>query len=293
MSLRLLVASATLIGMLWPVGTSVDVYRLMEAERDEFATYLDTIERRLARVPELSREEKLLLRRSFNQDHLHFARAYGGTPEKKRANLLDAALDQGYEALPNETPYYVRTRAGNSIPYLTPDATAALDSIGVHFQRRLATRGLPAFKFAVTSVLRSSEDQRRLRRRNRNAAKGRSSHEFGTTFDLSQRRYVYAGFDASAMPISDELPAWAQTRLRRSFERQANRRFQDAASRYRTHIKALLGRTLIDLEDRGILITLYEYGQPVFHTTVSRRLVFPERRDLESIEALELRGMVE
>ena len=61
--------------------------------------------------------------------------------------------------------------------------------LGRRFQERLAEMRLPPYRLEITSAYRTAERQARLRRSNANAAAGVSSHEFGTTVDLS-----YAAF---------------------------------------------------------------------------------------------------
>lgn len=53
----------------------------------------------------------------------------------------------------------------------------------------LSCKGLNPNQIIVTSVLRTADDVKRLRRRNGNAS-ANSAHAFGTTFDVSYRRFV-------------------------------------------------------------------------------------------------------
>jgi hypothetical protein len=89
-----------------------------------------------------------------------------------------------------------------SQPYVTPATHAALEEIGRCFHSRLQERGLPPFRFEVTSVLRTAQQQADLRRRNRNASATTNSHEFGTTIDLAYHR--------SAAPEQLEQWPWQQ-----------------------------------------------------------------------------------
>ena len=76
----------------------------------------------------------------------------------------------------------------HSIPFLVPKAGALLDTIGANFLDSLTCKGLNPNQIIVTSVLRTSDDVKRLRRRNGNAS-ANSAHAFGTTFDVSYRRF--------------------------------------------------------------------------------------------------------
>lgn len=80
-------------------------------------------------------------------------------------------------------------REGASPAYVVPDVRELLRILGERFHRRLAEMDLPPYRFEVTSSLRTTERQQRLREANPNAAAGVSSHEFGTTVDVS-----YAAF---------------------------------------------------------------------------------------------------
>lgn len=58
----------------------------------------------------------------------------------------------------------------HSIPYLIPQASALLDTIGVNFLDSLENKGLNPNKIIVTSVTRTKDDVKRLRRTNGNAS---------------------------------------------------------------------------------------------------------------------------
>ena len=77
----------------------------------------------------------------------------------------------------------------HSIPYLIPKASALLDTIGVNFLDSLKHKGLNPNKIIVTSVLRTKDDVKRLRRTNGNASLN-SCHFYGTTFDISWKRFT-------------------------------------------------------------------------------------------------------
>lgn len=77
----------------------------------------------------------------------------------------------------------------HSYPYLVPEAEELLREIGRRFQDSLQARGGGNYRLKVTSVLRSNNTVRRLRRVNR-AAVDSSAHQFGTTFDISYTRFM-------------------------------------------------------------------------------------------------------
>ena len=89
----------------------------------------------------------------------------------------------------------------HSIPYLVPRASALLDTIGANFLDSLTAKGLNPNKIIVTSVLRTENDVKRLRRRNGNASKN-SCHFYGTTFDVSWKRFKKVE-DEDGRPLQD------------------------------------------------------------------------------------------
>ncbi len=238
----------------------------VEAERARFAALLAAREARYLQVPLLSDRQRGLLRRSRNALHVETARRLGVASVAARRDVLGRAAEAGLIRL-GDSPYYWVGNLTYSVPYVTPSAAAVLDSIGVRFQQKLAGYGLPPYQFFVSSVLRTQEDQAALRRVNVNAARSTSSHEFGTTFDLQFRRYRYAGDPAA------ELWEPAYPFLRAELTAGLDAFYRKTAETHASRLLALLGEALIELEDEGLLLTVMERRQPVFHTTVARRLV--------------------
>lgn len=77
----------------------------------------------------------------------------------------------------------------HSYPYLIPEADRLLHQLGQRFNDSLMARGGGDYRLKVTSMLRTNKTVRRLRRVNR-AAVDSSSHQFGTTFDVSYTRFM-------------------------------------------------------------------------------------------------------
>ena len=82
-----------------------------------------------------------------------------------------------------------------------PGAAALLDTIGQNFLDSLASKGLNPNRIIVTSVLRTEKDVKRLRRRNTNASSN-STHAYGTTFDISWKRFQKVE-DEDGRPLQD------------------------------------------------------------------------------------------
>ncbi len=123
-----------------------------------------------------------------------------------------------------------------SRPYLVPEAAAVLHEIGHRFRDTINVRGGGDYRIKVTSLLRTPQTVRRLRRRNRNAIDS-SVHQLGTTFDIS-----YAAFIAD----NAEHP--------RSID----------------DLKGILAEVLKAMREEGKILVKYEVGQPCFHITACK-----------------------
>ena len=140
-------------------------------------------------------------KRSFgdlNDTHLQVAQAIGIAPVSCR---------QAAEALKNRlsrietNEFYKVDSLTHSIPFLIPCAAGLLKDISIHFLDSLDKKGLNPNKVVVTSVLRTEDDVKHLRRRNLNASEN-SAHFYGTTFDVSWKRFEKVE-DEDGRPMQD------------------------------------------------------------------------------------------
>lgn len=127
----------------------------------------------------------------------------------------------------------------HSIPYLVPEASALLDTISMNFLDSLACKGLNPNKLVVTSVLRTKDDVKKLRRTNGNASEN-SCHFYGTTFDISWKRFTKVE-DPDGRPMQD---VGADT------------------------LKLVLSEVLRDMRQSDRCYVKYELKQGCFHITV-------------------------
>ncbi|MBB6325055.1 hypothetical protein FHS59_000670 [Algoriphagus iocasae] len=72
----------------------------------------------------------------------------------------------------------------HSHPYITPYSKVILEELGLAFQALTDDESF----FTITSVTRTPEQQKSLRRRNKNATGGTSSRSYGVSFDISYIR---------------------------------------------------------------------------------------------------------
>ncbi len=237
----------------------------------ETIDYIDRMDARFKAVPLLTANERAMLRRSRNARHVEVGEQLGIEPPPERTGIDTTQLRPIAD-----TDQYIVEDMDYSVPYLVPSGVAALDSIGARFARNLAEAELPRYRFFLTSGLRTKADQAALRRVNGNAAAGISSHSYGTTFDISYSRFRYASPPGDAPPEAPPaLPDWWREQIVDEFETRAANRFSGMGVDYESRLVALLGRAHIALEDEGVLITVMERRQPVFHSTAARRMDRP------------------
>jgi len=83
---------------------------------------------------------------------------------------------------------YVTDRLTYSYPYLTRDAKLLLDEIGRRFREKTGDAGLKGSKFIVTSMTRTTEKMKGLKKNNSNVS-ANSPHLYGNAFDISYVRF--------------------------------------------------------------------------------------------------------
>ncbi len=123
--------------------------------------------------------------------------------------------------------YYKVDHLTHSIPYLIPTAADLLIEIGRRFQDYAGTDA----RFIITSLLRTQDDVKKLKRSNGNASPN-SCHRYATTFDITYNR----------------------------FDRKGGLR--------EGRLKEDLARALYDLHSAGFCYVKYESKQACFHITV-------------------------
>lgn len=130
--------------------------------------------------------------------------------------------------------YYIDTLT-HSAPYLVPEGEKLLSYIGKNFRDSLKKRGGDGYRIKVTSLLRTKQSVKRLRRVNRNATDS-STHQFGTTFDISWSNFKG---DKPSKVINDG------------------------------DLKNLLAEVLYDARKEGLCLVKYEHKTCCFHITAT------------------------
>lgn len=128
---------------------------------------------------------------SFNRDfsdlndlQLIAAKRIGIRPAATRAELRTR---EGLVPV-TESPSLTIDKLTHSEALLVPEAAVLLNEIGAKFTSVLSDAHLPLYSIIVTSITRTDEDVQKLRRGNGNASDN-STHAYGTTFDISWRRF--------------------------------------------------------------------------------------------------------
>lgn len=166
----------------------------------------------------------------LNDKHLKAAQQWGITPV---SSITEIRKMQGRLEELRSCRWYEIDKLTHSSPYLVPRAHNLLKDIARNFRDSLDAKNLPAYNVVVTSVLRTNENVKKLRKKNLNAS-ANSAHMFGTTFDL------------------------AYTRFKKISYREAPEE----------KLKSVLAEVLRDLQKKKRCYVRYEYKQGCFHITV-------------------------
>lgn len=121
----------------------------------------------------------------MNDKHLGAARRWGIKPVAEESDLRKL---KGKLTEIKSCRHYELDDLTHSLPFLVPRAAGLLETIGRNFRDSLDSKGLSSCKIVVTSVLRTPESVKKLRRKNTNASSN-SAHVYGATFDIAYARY--------------------------------------------------------------------------------------------------------
>lgn len=125
------------------------------------------------------------LRRSDHIDLHRKSAAQFGLPMINTSAELQQLVDSGKLVSVTENKGYKIHTLTHSHPALIPEAYEALKEIGIQFWDHTGPDNI----FMVTSLTRTSDDQKRLRKVNLNATRNESTHCYGCSFDISYVRF--------------------------------------------------------------------------------------------------------
>ncbi len=170
----------------------------------------------------------------LNEEHLFVARKVG--IREPLQNSAEASNKAGLVRIKSNRLYTIYSLSHSS-PYLTRGAADELNAIATAFRDSLSSKGLLNYRLVVSSVLRSQEDVKNLRKSGNPNASANSAHCYGTTFDIT-----YTMYDRD----NDEQC----TEFMQPFE-----------------LTKVLGEVLLDRRKAGKCLVKYERKEHCFHIT--------------------------
>lgn len=169
----------------------------------------------------------------LNDTHIAVAEKIGVKPIQSREDAANAS--RTLVEISSSDAYMVDDLT-HSIPFLIPEGAELLRKIGENFQDSLLMKHMSPHKVIVTSVLRTKDDVKKLRKRNTNSSEN-SVHCYGTTIDITYKRFL-----------------------------SENGEVIDSHGK----LKQVLGEVLRDLKKEGCCYVKHEKKQACFHITVRK-----------------------
>lgn len=190
-------------------------------------------------VPVLSKVELKAMKTYLNKAHLEEAhQSKIKEPIKDKAyftkNISLYCKKADLDKISSNSLYAVG-KLTYSLPYLNEKSVDFLELLGERMEESFKEKGITHYRFVLTSVLRTLKDQRQLQRINANATPNETSHYYGTTFDISQTRFLMS---------------------------------KSSESVYSYRLRNLLARELIKLQEEGECYVIIENREKCFHVTV-------------------------
>lgn len=202
-------------------------------------------------IPENKKEEKTrkeviyyrnklnykTLFKDINEEHLAMARKVGlDTPPRTRAEIPG---NRQLLKIKSNRLYTIYTLKYSS-PYLTRGAASELNAISQAFKDSLRSKNLlDEYRLVVSSVLRSEEDVKNLRKSGNPNASDNSAHCYGTTFDIAYTIY----------------------------DRDNDKDCESFMQPY--ELTKVLGEVLLDRKKAGKCLVKYEKKEHCFHITAT------------------------
>jgi hypothetical protein len=206
-------------------------------------------------------EEIKQLRTMVNDYHVEMAKKFGvdGLVDDQ---AVHREVKNGRLVSISDSRFWRIKELEDSLPFITKDNLKFLQILGKRFHENLKKQNLPLYRFTISSLLRTEQTQQRLTRKNQNATKGISSHQFGTTVDILFKDFEYTG--------EDQFTYFYLIKNANNPEfKKAD--FDKLGEQYSQYLKTILAETLLQLQKEGKCLVIYEKRQPVFHVTIARK----------------------
>ena len=175
----------------------------------------------------------------INDVQIKAAKKNGINPPANREEVLKLVKAHKLVDISN-SPFYVIDNLSHSMPYLVPKAQHLLNTICLNFIDSLQMKGISPHLPMITSVLRTTDDVKRLQKKNGNATTN-SCHCYGTTVDISYVRFVpLTGTYDESKPLT----------------------------RWNFKMKQVLSEVLDDMRNQNKCYIKYEVKQGCYHLTI-------------------------
>lgn len=132
---------------------------------------------------------------------------------KSKASLAAGAERGDLERIPEVGRGYHLSGLSHSEPFLLPAAREVLEDMGNRFADAMEGTADEGASIRITSLTRTQSQQDRLRRRNTNAFKGKSSHSYGASFDV-------AFIDRPNKSVTCPGPTWAMQTILKDMQNE-------------------------------------------------------------------------
>ena len=154
-----------------------------------------------------------LARNPYTQ-HQSRARTLPGSFFVKSKTALTAGAERGdLERIPEVGRGYHLSGLTHSEPFLLPAARAVLEDMANRFADAMEGTQDEGASIRITSLTRTEAQQKRLRRRNSNAFRGKSSHSYGASFDV-------AFIDRPDESVTCGGPTWAMQTILQNMQKE-------------------------------------------------------------------------
>jgi len=154
-----------------------------------------------------------LARNPYTQ-HQQRARTLPGSFFVKNKTALTAGAERGdLERIPEVGRGYHLSGLTHSEPFLLPAARAVLEDMANRFADAMEGTKDEGASIRITSLTRTEAQQKRLRRRNSNAFRGKSSHSYGASFDV-------AFIDRPNESVTCGGPTWAMQTILQDMQKE-------------------------------------------------------------------------
>ncbi len=154
-----------------------------------------------------------LARNPYTQ-HQKRARTLPGSFFVKNKAVMNAGAKRGaLKKVPLVGRGYHLYGLSHSEPYLLPAAKAVLIDMANRFADAMEGTADEGASIRITSLTRTESQQNRLRRRNSNAFKGKSSHSYGASFDV-------AFIDRPDNSVTCGGPTWAMQTILQDMQKE-------------------------------------------------------------------------